>query len=323
MNQAKPIKEALRDYQLHTKSGRTLPFGVGCAFLGERDGKVTPEIIREDSMHLETCYDAGFRIYDTSCDYGPSEDVVGQFIQHIDRKSIFLCTKSRFDFYKHDAFDTFKRTFYESFERLKTDYIDLYQIHDTNNYNVCVREVIPFLRERQAEGMIGYIGMGTRDLNALELGVRDGGLDSALSYLEYSLLKTSAQRLIDVCREKGAAYLNAAVLHYGVVHAEDPLNFHDLWWDGKPFIGGALHIRQAADTMQKLLKELGVPVLAAAFQIPLLNPDIDITFNGIRTAAQLASSLQSLEHAIHPEQWAQILSLRQRLPFGSVQELEG
>lgn len=323
MEQKLPIKEALKGYHLHTASGRTLPFGVGCAFLGERDGKVTEDAIREDSQLMESCYESGFRIYDTSCDYGPSEDVVGRFIQHIDRKSIFLCTKSRFDFHEHDAFETFKRTFYRSFERLHTDYVDLYQIHDTNNYNVCVREVIPFLRERQAEGMIGYIGMGTRDLNALELGVRDGGLDSVLSYLEYSILKSAAQPLIDVCKEKDAAFLNAAVLHYGVVKADDPLNFHDLWWDGRPFIGGALHIRQAAHEMQQLLKKLDVPAIPAALQVSMLNPDIDVTLNGIRRASNLASTLAALDHVIYPEQWAQILALREQLPFHAVQELEG
>lgn len=322
IHSGKPIKEVLRGFRMRTASGRVLPIGVGCAFLGERDGKVSQEAIREDSALMEKCYEAGLRIFDTSCDYGPSECVVGDFIRRIDRSSIFLCTKSRYPFEQPDAFEVFKRTFYESFERLHTDYINLYQIHDTNNYNVCVRDVIPFLRDRKSEGMIGYIGMGTRDLNALELGVRDGGLDSVLSYLEYSLLKSSAQSLIDVCREKGAAFLNAAVLHYGVVKADDPLNFHDLWWDGRPFVGGALHIRQAAERMQRLLRELNVPVIPAALQVSLLNPDVDITLNGIRRASNLASTLEALDHMIYPEQWAQILALRSELPFHSVQELE-
>ena len=318
-----PIKQKIARFPWKTKSGRTIPMGVGCAYLGSNAKDKTDDPIGNDIKLMEQTYEAGFRLYDTSADYGMSEDVVGGFLKTIDRDSIFLATKSPFPFRnksKAAAFEEFKKIFYKSFERLGVDYIDLYQIHDTDDIYVCFDEVIPFLRDRQAEGIIGYIGMGTRDLLALELGVRTGALQSCLTYLEYSVLKTSAQPLFDTCERLGAGVLNAATLHYGVLKAEDPMQrTYDR--TGGSILPSQLHVSEAAVVMQKLLKELGnVPIIAAALQISLFNAKIDVTLNGITRASNLASTLEAMDQVIYPEQWQAIFKAREALPYSNIQD---
>ena len=317
------VKAKIANYPWKTASGRTIKMGVGCAYLGSNAKERRDDPIGDDVRLLERCYEAGFRYFDTSADYGESEDVLGGFLKRIDRKSIFLATKSPFRFRDEPiakATAAFKATFYKSFERMDADYIDLYQIHDTDDVYVCLGEVIPFLRERREEGLIGAIGMGTRSLIALEQGIRCGALESALSYLEYSLLKTSARPLIGAAEECGAAFINASTLHFGLLKSADPLG---RTYDGRkpPSLPSQIHASEAAASMRELLKELGVDVIAAALQISLLEPRIDMTLNGIARASNLASTLEAMDRAIHPEQWAAILKAREALPYAALQDM--
>jgi aryl-alcohol dehydrogenase-like predicted oxidoreductase len=158
-----PIKERIAQF-LWDFEGRKIRFGVGGAWVADNWN------VDDSGMRmLMRCYEEGFRYFDTSRDYGESERVFGEFIKRIDRKSIFLSTKSYFPFNNKevaDPFQYFKDNFYQSFERLHTDHIDLFLIHDTENIDVCTREVIPFLREQRDKGLIDYIGLGTRSIQA-------------------------------------------------------------------------------------------------------------------------------------------------------------
>lgn len=310
-----PIKTKIRQHLLESDD-RQLRLGVGCAWFGRQDDY--RETLDHDLKVLMACYEKGFRYYDTSRQYGNSEQSVGELVKRVPRESIFLATKSSFRIlegsHKRD-FQRFMKNFRESFERLQTDHIDLFQIHDTDHYECCVEEVIPFLEEKKREGLISYIGTGTLSLNAHELAVRSGRVDSVLSYLNYSLLKRSASHLIDVCRDYDASFVNASVFHYGLLRAENPISH------GGPY--NPPHMvrnRETAVAMQKLCKHLGVPILAAALQYSLLNADIDMTLVGINKLENLTSTFESLSIAIHPEQWAEIFALQGKQPYLYVQD---
>ncbi|MDR0670520.1 MAG: aldo/keto reductase [Treponema sp.] len=296
-----PIKEKIRRYRWNFQ-GRSIPMGVGCAWVS------ADENIEAGVELLLKSYEAGFRYYDTSRRYGESELVVGRFLREIDRKTIFLATKAGFKFEEPGGVEQFKRDFYESFTRLGVEYIDLYQIHDTENYDRCVPEIIPFLKERQKEGLIGYIGLGTRSLAAHSQGVACGDLESSLSYMDYSLLKLSAQPLIELARRCGTAFINASVLHFGLIKSPDPLTFRPPAW------GPALLQRRLAKEMQDLCRSLGIDIVAASLQFSLLNPDIDMTLNGLRRMSNLESTLNAMRARIEPEHWAAITELQRTHP---------
>ncbi|MDR3145626.1 MAG: aldo/keto reductase [Treponema sp.] len=300
-NEKLPIKEKIRRYRWNFE-GRSIPMGVGCAWVGAEENKV------EGAKILLKSYEAGFRYYDTSHRYGESELVVGRFLREIDRETIFLATKAGFKFQEADGFEQFKRDFYESFTRLGVEYIDLYQIHDTDNYDCCVPQVIPFLRERQKEGLIGYIGLGTRSLAAHCQGVACGDLESSLSYMDYNLLKLSAQSLIELARRCGTAFINASVLLFGLIKSPDPLAFKS------PARGPELLHRQFAKKMQDLCRSMGIDIVAASLQFSSFNPDIDMTLNGLRRMSNLEATISAMHARIEPEQWAAITELQRTHP---------
>jgi len=266
---------------------------------------------------LPACYECGFRYFDTSRAYGESELIVGEFVRQVPRESIFLATKANYrltDRGREGAFEAFKRSFYESFERLKTDRIDLFQIHDTDNYAMCEYEVVPFLEDRVREGLIEYIGMGTRSLNAHENAIICGKVESALSYLNYNLQNKGAAHLIEICRQYGAAFINASVFSYGMLRLENPLEFDG---DTPHFLR---RHREITHQMKLLCAEMGISIFDAAVQLSLLNPYIDMTLIGIRRMGNLDDTFASMDAVIHPEQWARILKLQDEYPLMYVQD---
>jgi len=282
-------------------NGRTLRIGIGGGWFG-RDTEVTMATLNRDRDFLLNCYDAGFRYFDTSNSYGESELVYGAFIKEIDRKDIFIATKSWYlSFPEGVNFERFKANFYSSFKRLGVDKIDLFQIHDTNDYSVCCEKVIPFLEDRKREGMIDYIGFGMRNLVSLEQAIVSGRVDSVLQFFDYSLPKGSASKTIGLARKHGVCYINASILLYGRLIDTSPP-------DG--LYGVRRRLREQILELRALCAELGVDPVTASYQLSLFNPDIDMLLVGINNDDELTRFLEIMETHIYPEQWAAIERMR-------------
>lgn len=301
----KPIVPQVRSFSW-SLDGRSIPLGFGCAHLGNTGRS---DYSQKDELDLLLrSYELGMRYYDTSRTYHESEVVVGEFIRRIDRKTIFLATKSMYPFREQNGFSVFRDNFFRSFERLQTDHIDLFQIHDTESFNICEAEVMPFLIEQRSRGLIDYIGIGTRSLNALELALLSGEIDSVLSYMNFSLLKRSAEPVIRLAQDIGASFVNASLLHFGAIKEPDPLTAAA----GKQGYIRRTHIRAAA--MRGLCDEMGIDPVVASLQYGLFEPGITMTLNGIRRQANLDATLAAMRQPIHPEQWARIYQLQNQDP---------
>jgi aryl-alcohol dehydrogenase-like predicted oxidoreductase len=87
---------------------------------------------------LNAALDAGINFIDTAPDYGPSEDMIGKYIAHR-RSEYFLATKCGCDIPPSGNPRVQRRHLYtgqqlrhnieHSLKRLKTDYIDVWQVH--------------------------------------------------------------------------------------------------------------------------------------------------------------------------------------------------
>ena len=138
-------------------------------------GSMTPK--KEAFAILDAAYDAGVNFFDTAELYpvppraeyaGLTEEIVGEWMQSKPRESIILATKVagaasgwfvppiRHGFTAIDRFHI-KRALEGSLKRLKTDYIDLYQIHWPDTI-VPIEEALEVFDELVKEGKIRYIG---------------------------------------------------------------------------------------------------------------------------------------------------------------------
>lgn len=147
-----------RKFTLDTKGLPTTVFGrtgmrlprvaVGCGsrFKGPTNSITAPRF-------LEDCLDRGFCYWDCAANYG-TEHLLGEVVK--DRRSdIWLSSKVQ-ERNKSAA----RQVVEQSFANLKTDYIDMYNIHSVDDLNVArnMGEVFELLEEYRKAGDIGYIG---------------------------------------------------------------------------------------------------------------------------------------------------------------------
>ena len=156
----------LVQYQtLGTTDIKVSQFALGCwPFAG---GKVWG--VQEDSVSIETVHaalDKGINFFDTAEGYDDdshSEEVLGQAL--INRRSdSVIATKISTS---HLLPDLIEETCENSLRRLRSDYIDLYQIH-WPNHDVAVEESLAVLLKLRDSGKIRSIGVcnfGVEDLS--------------------------------------------------------------------------------------------------------------------------------------------------------------
>ena len=265
----KTFKETIKNYLFHDDQ-RTIPYGLGCAYMGRGYEKRTR---KDDLLTLETAYKLGFRYFDTSRAYGNSEFAVGDFVPTVPRESIFLATKFNVPNLKEPQKAAEKVNGYlaESLERLRTDHLDLYQVHDSSLELVFADGgILPVLLDARQQGLIRYIGVAVRDHPILEQGVRHGEFDTILTYGDFTPFGQSAGELITLANQHHVGVINASPLmwlHHYKLDLKDPAN------------------------------------LAAALQFPLTNPAIDITLTGPSNSQEIRSSVEALNLPVDQNLW--------------------
>ena len=147
--------------------------GVGLSEIGSGVSERTASDV------LNTALDAGINFLDTAECYDDSEDLVGKAVSHR-RSEFFLATKTghAWDGYsgKDWAVKTVRDSIDRSLKRLKTDYIDLVQLHSCSVDILKKGEVIEILQEAKQAGKtryIGYSGDNDAAMWAVESGLFD------------------------------------------------------------------------------------------------------------------------------------------------------
>ncbi|MFY9926951.1 MAG: aldo/keto reductase [Streptosporangiaceae bacterium] len=175
--------------------------GLGCNNFGSRlDAEGTRAVV-------DAAIDAGITLFDTSDTYGNlggSETVLGEVLGSR-RDQIVLATK-----FGHQRADMgygpaagakggrayIRRAVTESLRRLRTDHIDLYQLH-TPDPVTPVEETIAALDELVTEGKVRYIGhsnfSGWQLADAAHLAARNGQTPFISAQNHWSLLEREAE----------------------------------------------------------------------------------------------------------------------------------
>lgn len=135
-------------------TGEFIPIiGIGTA----RRFDVGPDAIERAELKrvLEALPRLGGRLVDTAPSYGRAETVVGALVDELGiRDQLFIATKVGAG---RNGLTAAIDEMEGSFRRLRTDRIDLLQVHNLAG----IDEVLPVLREWKADGRIRYLGMST------------------------------------------------------------------------------------------------------------------------------------------------------------------
>ena len=186
----------------------------------------------EGDRAVHMAIDHGVNFFDTSPYYGRtlSEERLGKALG-AKRKNIVLATKcGRYDIDKFDfSADRVRRSIEESLRRLRTDYIDLFQMHDIEfvDREQVIGEALPAAREMQQEGKCRYVGITALPLGILQDVASRAPVDSILSYARYNLMVRDLDDMLrPFCAENGIGLINASPLHLRILTERGAPEWH-------------------------------------------------------------------------------------------------
>ena len=158
---------------------------------------------------LRRAYEGGVRYFDTANSYTDSEEKIGRALADV-RGDLVISTKSQ-----GRDYDTVRRHILLSLERMKTDYIDLFQFHMVSGWGDIDSGAYEAAEEAKREGYVRHIGVTTHSLNfAFEL-VESGRFETMQYPFSY-LSNEEEHRLVALCRQKDMGYIAMKALAGGL-----------------------------------------------------------------------------------------------------------
>ena len=168
---------------------------------------------------FEKAMECGLNLWDTAAVYGEgtSERILGNFVKDVRRNSVILSTKFTPQIAGSSP-DAMQEMIDGSKERLHTDVIDVYWIHNPMDIEKWTPGLIPLAKS----GQIKTIGVSNHNLmeikRANEILAAEGLKISAVQN-HYSLLHRSSERagILDYCKENGITFYSYMVLEQGAL----------------------------------------------------------------------------------------------------------
>ncbi|MCP4694636.1 MAG: aldo/keto reductase, partial [Desulfobacterales bacterium] len=161
---------------------------------------------------LRAAYEGGIDFFDTARNYSDSEEKIGQALSDV-RRDIVIATKT----HAPDK-ETLFKDLETSLKNLRTDYIDIYQLHTPR--------VLPdpddpeslygALLEAQKKGMIRFIGLSNHRLDVAVEAAKSDRYDT----IQFPFSSISADKdleLIEICRERDLGFIAMKALSGGLI----------------------------------------------------------------------------------------------------------
>jgi predicted aldo/keto reductase-like oxidoreductase len=180
-------------YRTDTKSGNQLSI---LGFGGMRFPKnVLQTDIKKTEQLILKAVEGGVNYFDTAYIYGDSETVLGQIISNNNlRDKIYIATK--LPLMKCKSYVDFDALFNAQLERLKTDYIDYYLMHnlsDTAEWeNLRTFGIENWIKEKKAAGKIKNIGFSFHGIHDEFIKLLDA-YDWEFCQIQYNYINTHYQ----------------------------------------------------------------------------------------------------------------------------------
>src|ERR1044071_6006853 len=300
---------------------------LGAMTFGEADEKSFMHKVGSDEATAQAVLDravaAGINFVDTADVYGQdglSERVLGNWLHARGaRDKIVLATKFRFtmgDGPNRSGASRYRimKCVDDSLRRLRTDRIDLYQIH-MQDITVSEEETLRALDDLVRMGKVLYIGCSNyaayRLMRSLWLSRTRHGAAFVTLQAQYSLLVRDLEREhVPLCRDEGLGILPWSPLAGGFLTGKFERD--------KPFepgarLGGKPERRarydvdrnwKILDAVRAVASETGATPAAVSLAWLLTRPQVSSVIFGARSVEQLEANLAAAELALTPAQIA-------------------
>ncbi len=148
---------------------------------------------------VRRCHELGINYYDTARGYTVSEERIGKALEDV-RKEVILATKSG-----RRTGEEMEEELETSLRNLRTDWIDVYQLHNVSSMDAWERIKAPggaleALYKAQEEGRIRHLGITSHDPAVLADIVREDIFETIMIPYNYLTLKPE-EELLPLCHE--------------------------------------------------------------------------------------------------------------------------
>lgn len=283
---------------------------VGTSALGSNPQTYGYEVAEETALEtLRRVFQGPITFLDTSNEYGQdgsSERLIGTVLHELGGvpEGFLVATKVDPDPTGDFSGRRVHASVRESRERLGLDYLPLVYLHDPERISFSEATApggpVQAMRELQADGVIGHLGVAGGPIDLLRRYVDTGMFEVVITHNRFTLLDRSAEPLLDDCAAAGVAAVNAAPFASGLL-AKGP-NHTDRYFYGS----ASPQIIEAAKQVQAVCDRHGVPLAAAALQFSLRDPRITSTVVGITRPERVEQTVQLAQHLIPDSLWHQI-----------------
>ena len=260
--------------------------GYGASPLGNEFEEID---VREGERAVHMAIDRGVNLFDTSPYYGRtlSEERLGRALG-TRRKDIVLATKcGRYDV---DSFDfsaeRVRASIDESLRRLRTDYIDIFQMHDIEfvDREQVLGEALPVARELQKAGKCRYVGITALPLGILREVAERASVDSILTYARYNLMVDDLETALrPFCQERGIGLINASPLHLRILTERGAPSWHH----------ASEEVKEAGTRVALLCRARGVDVSEVALKFCYDYPHTASVLVGMSKSRHVESNLRA------------------------------
>jgi myo-inositol catabolism protein IolS len=265
---------------------------------------------------VHAALDAGVTTFDTAEDYGDghSEQLLGDALRGRRSRAV-ICSKV---FSSHLRADQVIAACHRALTNLRTDYLDLYQIHwpagSWGSEVVPISETMHALMDLRAQGKIRAIGVSNFNLAQLQEARRYGEIFSLQP--PYSLFWRNIDREIRPwCEAHGVAILAYSPLGQGILtgrfgpgHCFDDNRKDNLLFQS-PHVERA-HV--ALQELQPIADRLGLSLAQLAIAWVIAQP-LTHAVVGARNATQIQQTAAAASVVLHPDDLARIDEIGRRV----------
>ena len=271
---------------------------------------------------IDMCIDAGVNLIDTADVYsaGGSEEIVGEALEG-KRDDVLISSKVRFPMGDAPNMAGLSRHHVitgceASLRRLRTDHIDLYQVHEWDGLTP-LEETLGALEYLLETGKVRYLGASNyaswQLMKALGIAACEHLPRFVSQQIYYSLQERSAEyELIPLAIDQGLGTLIWSPLAGGLLSGkyrrgqDAPAGSRHLTdWDEPP-VYDEDKLYDTIDVLVAVAEDRGVSAAQVALAWLLGRPSISSVVVGARTDEQLADNLKAIELTLSPDERAKL-----------------
>lgn len=265
--------------------------GLGCMSLGT-DSANAEKIIK-------TALDEGVNYFDTAdlYNYGVNEEIIGKTLSPI-RDQVILATKvgNRWTEKKNGwEWDPSKKYIKDavknSLQRLRTDYIDLYQLHG-GTIEDPIDETIEAFEELKSEGLIRHYGISSIRPNVIREYAVQSSIVSVM--MQYSLLDRRPEEVMPILAENEISIVSRGSVAKGLL-SDKMLGVRENQWEDKQYLDySSIDLKELIESIQAKLLDAKKSLNELALQFNLAHKAVAAVVVGASTVEQVKDNARAV-----------------------------